>query len=94
MCALSCMSCPAAFKISALYYHYYCYYPLFLSKGPGPCQAQRVLSSQGDLICFRAQNGHLSSGKENLQEFICQQGRFHLISAQFEIALALQLFIR
>lgn len=65
----------------------------WLSKGPNPCQAQRVLSSQGDLICFKAENGHLSSTKENLQEFICQQGRFHLISAQFETTLVLQLFI-
>lgn len=65
----------------------------FLSIGPNPCQAQRVLSSQGDLICFKVENEHLSSTKENLQEFICQQGRFHLISAQFEITLALQLFI-
>lgn len=94
MCALSRMRHPVAFKISVLYCNYYCYCPFFLSKGPGPCQAQCVLSSQGDLICFEAQNGHLSSTKENLQEFICRQGRFHLISAQFEITLALQLFIR
>lgn len=90
----SCIHHPAAFKISVLYYYYYCYYLyFFLSKGPNPCQAQRVLSSQGDLISFKAENGHLSSTKENLQEFICQQGRFHLISAQFEITLVLQLFI-
>ena len=93
-CALSsCTRHPAACKISVLYYYCYCYYLILISKGPNPCQAQRVLSGQGDLICFKAANGHLSSTKENLQEFICQQGRFHLISAQFEITLALQLFI-
>ena len=90
----SCIHCPAAFKISVVYYYYYCYYLFFFpSIGPNPCQVQRVLSSQGDLICFKVENEHLSSTKENLQEFICQQGRFHLISAQFEITLALQLFI-
>lgn len=52
----SCIYHPAAFKISVLYYYYYCYYLFFfLSVGPGRCQAQRVLSSQHDLIYFTAE---------------------------------------